>query len=197
MPSSAVTETSIANRALQKLGARRVESLSQDHPNARSMAAAFAPVRDSLLRRRNWNFALKRASLPADSEETVWGGLNRFLLPDDFIRLVPDVEAGTFRVNYHKAWQIEGRHIVTHDSGPLKIRYLAQVTDVTMYDPSFAELLALALAYETCEEITASNTKLDRLSVDFDLQLQECGRQNAFEAQVPEPPEDDWLLARL
>ena len=37
----AISRVQLANRALQKLGAKRIESLTQDHPNARSMNAAF------------------------------------------------------------------------------------------------------------------------------------------------------------
>ena len=38
----AVSEVSIANAALQKLGSpSRLESLTQDHPNARTMNAAL------------------------------------------------------------------------------------------------------------------------------------------------------------
>ena len=35
----AISDVTVANRALQKLGAKRIESLTQDTPNARSINA--------------------------------------------------------------------------------------------------------------------------------------------------------------
>jgi len=57
MPSY-TTNVSIANRALQKLGAKSIESLTQDSPNARSMNTAFVKIRDKLIRKYPWSFAI-------------------------------------------------------------------------------------------------------------------------------------------
>ena len=84
----ALSNVAIANRALQKVGARRIEDLAENSPNARSMNTAFVPVRDALLRLYNWNFAITRVSVPALAAQTLYGNLNRFPLPDDFARLI-------------------------------------------------------------------------------------------------------------
>src|SRR3954468_7053964 len=112
----ALSKVAIANRALQKLGAKRIESLTQDHPNARSMNVCFDQIRDALLRRYIWTFAKRRDSLAADGDQTVWGGHNRFSVPNDFIRLVRDDESG-FRVD----WDLESddtgtQFIITDDA---------------------------------------------------------------------------------
>src|SRR5262245_52196167 len=100
----AVSEVSIANLALQKQGASsKIEALDQDSANARSIATAYESVRNALLRRYQWSFAIKRASIAADATLTTWGELNRFPLPDDFARLIRDDETGV-----RTDWRIEG-----------------------------------------------------------------------------------------
>src|SRR5690348_7455685 len=99
----AVSDVSIANLALQKLGAKRISSLSQDHPNARSMNAAYERTRNAELRRYDWSFAIKRDSVAADGDGPVWGDWNRYSLPNDFNRLLLDDESGA-----SVDWKIEG-----------------------------------------------------------------------------------------
>ena len=62
------SEVDIANRALQKLGAESIVSLTQDSENARACNLCYEPIRDAELRAHPWNFAIKRASLAADSK---------------------------------------------------------------------------------------------------------------------------------
>jgi hypothetical protein len=67
MPSTSVVE--ICNRALQKLGAARITSLTQDTPNARSCNVAYNVLRKAELRSHPWSFAIKRAELAADASK--------------------------------------------------------------------------------------------------------------------------------
>jgi hypothetical protein len=188
----AVSKVAIANRALQMLGAARIESLTQDTPNARSMNAAYDPVRLRLLRKYDWGFAIKRTSIAADGDPTEWGGLNRFTLPNDYVRLLRDDESGD-RLD----WKIEGRYIVTKDAAPLKIKYIANITTATMFDVGFDEALAAALALDTCEEITQSTSKKQGLYKDFEDALDDAGVANAKEKDAQVSLEDDWVLARI
>lgn len=188
----AVSSVAIANRALQKLGAERIESLSQDDPNARSMNAAFGMVRDAELRRYVWSFAIKRESIAADAADTTWGSWNRYSLPNDFLRLIRDDETGQA-----PDWRIEGLFIVTADAAPLDIRYVARIDDPNFYDPLFVEAFASKLAVETCQEITQSNGKKEGAQRDYDFAINEAKRVGAIEKEAQEFPEDSWLNARL
>lgn len=185
-----VSNVQIANRALQKLGAKRISSLSQDHPNARSMNAAFATVRDMELRRYDWSFAIKRESIAADGDETTWGGWNRYSLPNDFIKLLRDNESGT-----HVDWKIEGQYIVSADASPLEIRYIARIEDPNFYDALFVEAFAGRLATECCEEITQSPSKMEGIKRQYDEDIAEAKRIGAIEKPAQDFPEDPWLTA--
>jgi len=188
----ATSEVAIANRALQKLGAKRIESLTQDHPNARSMNAAYILVRDAELRRYPWSFAIKREALAADPADTLWGGWNRFSLPNDFLALIRDDETGQA-----PDWRIEGIFIVTADAAPLNIRYIARITDPNFFDALFIEAFAAKLALECCEEITQSSSKKESLKSDYDFAINQAKRIGAIEKPAFVFAEDDWINARL
>ena len=194
----ATSDVAIANRALQKLGAKRIESLTQDHPNARSMNAAYELVRDAELRRYRWSFATRRASVAADGGDTTWGDWNRYSLPNDFIALIRDDETGQA-----PDWRIEagaegeGSFIITADAAPLEFLYVARVEDPNAFDPLFIEAFACKLALETCEEIKQSASKKASINSDYKDAIAEARRVGAIEKPAQEFPEDSWVNARL
>lgn len=188
----ATSKVAICNRALQRLGAERIESLSQNHPNARSMNAVYDPVRERLLRKHKWNFALARASIAADPAGPTWGDWTRYALPGDFLRLIRDDETGV-RVD----WKIEGLFILSRDSAPLEFRYISNITSPSTFDSTFREVLSCALALETCEEITQSTQKKQGIMQDMKVLMDEAAATNSWEKDADVPVEDDWILARL
>ena len=187
----AASEVGIANRALQKLGAKRITALTQDHPNARTMSAAYAAVRDMELRRYIWSFAIKRASVAADGDGPTWGDYNRYSLPNDYLRLVRDDETSAY-----VDWKIEGLFILSEDAAPLEFKYLARIEDPNYYDSLFIEALAGRLALETCEEITQSTSKYASVEKAYDKDIAEAKRIGAIEKEAQPFPEDPWLTAR-
>ena len=187
----ATSKVAIANGALQRLGSpKRLESLTQDHPNARTMNAAYAPVRDALLRRYDWCFAISRASIAADGDDPVWGDWNRYSLPNDYIRLIRDDEGGE-----HLDWKVEGLYILTEDASPLEIRYIARIDDPNYYDANFIEAFECALALKTCEEVTQSTSKKAGIKSDYDDAIAEAKKSGAIEKAARTFPEDDWIVA--
>lgn len=183
----------ICNRALQKLGAERIIALTQDSVPARAANAAFETVRDAELRAHSWSFAIKRASL-ASTTAPAFGYSYAFQLPSDCLRLLPpDHNEGT----YMQDWKLEGRLILTNDTAPLQIRYVARITDPNQYDTLFNESLACKLAMEMCEELTQSNSKKQLIAEEYKAAIREARRINAFENVPAEQQTDSWITARL
>lgn len=184
----------ICNRALQKVGAQRITSITENTKNARSCAACYEPLKLKLLRSHIWGFAIARATLAADSTVPDWGRGNAFQLPSDFVRLAPDyAETNTLQRDY----AIEGQKILTDFSDPLYIRYIKNVTDANVMDPIFRELLAAEMAVEMCEEMTQSRTKKETLISERAAIFAEARKANAFEKPASVPPEDDWISVRV
>lgn len=196
------SEVDICNRALQKIGAKRITSLTQDTPNARECNAAYYILRDAELSEHPWSFARTRARLAADATSPAFGYANQFSLPADFLSLSMPVEApwfegtGTTTGPYRKDWQIEGDKLLTNDSAPLDITYTRKVTDTGIFHPLFVEALACRIAMELNEKINQSNTKLNNASGLYELSIRKAKKVNAIDRPAQQSPEDSWVTAR-
>lgn len=184
----------IWNRSLQKLGAKRVQDVNDDSPNARSLRVAYEPVKLRLLRSHRWNFSIKRINLPADATAPIFGRANAFQLPSDWVKMANDYPEQNFN---DKDWVVEGTKIYTNEQAPLPIRYVSNVDDPNQMDASFRELLSTELAYELCEEITQSNTKKSDLRMDKKEIISEARKANAFDKVAQEFPEDTFITVRV
>lgn len=183
------SEVSICNMAMQKLGAERITSLTQDSKNARECNNCYAEVRDRLLRSHTWNFSKTRVTLAPSSTDTTADYIYTFDWPADALRIIPPRD-------YDVDWQIEGRTILTNWGDELDIVYVKRVTDPNTMDPLFRELLACEIALQTCEPITQSTQKKESVREDRKVAMAEARRVNAFEQISADPPEDDWVTCR-
>ena len=189
----AASDVAIANLALQKLGAARIGSLSDDSKNAEECLACYEHLRDTELRRHNWNFARKRVTLAPSSATPDFDFDYAFPVPADFLRLLPPaVNELDWRLESHEG----ARAILTNDGTTLEVNYIARITDTAKYDPCFDEMLACRIADHLSEAITGSTAKGERAMLQYKEARSEARRNNAFENISEEPPEDPWLAAR-
>lgn len=187
---AATSEVSIANLALQKLGAARVTSLTDDNSaEARACNACYAALRDRELRAHAWNFSIKRQILAPDATAPVFDYAYAFTKPSDCLRILPP---NTRALD----WHYEGNKILTNDGDTLNLRYISQVTDPAQFDAMFVETLASRMAWHMAEELTQSNTKKADALRDYRLSVSEARRANAFEQISSDPPVDEWVAAR-
>lgn len=188
------SEVDICNRALQKLGAKRITSLTENTANARACNVAYEPLRDAELSAHPWKFAIERVALAADSSDPAWGRARSFQLPSDFLELTNDYPEDNLN---SKDWVIEGQKILTDDTDPIYVRYIKRVTDTAVFHPLFVEALSAKLAFELCEEITQSNSKKESLRADYDAAIAMAKKRNAFYQAPAKPAEDEWITARF
>lgn len=181
--------TDICNSALQRVGAASITSLAENSREARQCNIAYDSNRRDELRRHNWNFAIKRAVLAPDSESPAFDYDYQFTLPSDCLRVLRPAETNL-------DWAIEGRKILTNDGDTLYLRYIADIEDPSMFDPSFYNVVAAALAIDLCEPLTQSNTKKAQLIQDYKDSVADAKRVDAFESGPEEAAEDTWIVAR-
>ena len=190
----AVSDVSIANRALMLLAAERIVSLTQDHVNARHVNACYEIVRDAELEAHPWSFAIKHATLaasatvPADEDYSY-----AFLLPTDCLRVLPPAREG---LDWLFVSHTDRPAIYTNDDDALPIRYIARITDPTQFSATFAEALAAKLAETLCEPIAQGNEKKKIAGEQYKTAISRARRSSAFTQISAEPPEDPWLAAR-
>ncbi len=183
----------ICNRALQKLGAKSITSLTEDSVNARECAACYEDLRLSELQSHRWNFAIQRDALAADATAPAWGRANSFELPATCLKLLAPYPEDNLN---DRDYIIEGRKILTNESAPLYVRFVADVTDPNVMSPIFREALACKMALEMCEKLTQSNTKKGAIAQDYDLEIKRARKANAFEVVPQTSPDPSWITAR-
>ena len=191
-----VSEVSIANRALTKLGADRILMLTDESQTARTINSMYVDVRDAEIRRYTWKFSIKRTSLSALVTPPAWGYKYQYPLPSDYIGLVQVNEFYSRPRDRKAAWSIEGDSILTDFDAPLKLRYKARIENADLYDPLFVEVLACKLAMEACETLTQSGSKYDAAAQGYKFALSEAARQDALENPPEEFPWGSFLDAR-
>ncbi len=189
----ATSEVSICNLALQKLGATRITSLTEDSRNARSCNACYEALRDGELRAHSWKFAIKRVVLAPSVTAPVFDYTYAFPLPSACLRVL-------FPPRLDLDWVIEDHlgapAILTNDGDALNVRYLARVTDPTLYDTNFVIAVAMRMTAFMGEELTQSNTKEVAAMTAYNLAIKEARRMNAFETVPDVMPLDAWDAAR-
>lgn len=200
--SSNSSEVSIANRALLKLGATRINSFDEDSVAASSINAIYQSIRDTECRAYVWRFLLARAELPALDSTPDFGYSYQYQEPTDCLRLIQVGEYYVANLNNYvvksdASFSLEGNLILTNIAAPLKIRYLRRVTDTTVFDPNFVEMLACKLATELCEIVTNSASKRQLLTAEYKEARQTALRSNSLEVASESLPDNSWVLSRL
>ena len=175
------TATDIANQALSLLGEKRIESFNDNVPNAIAIRLHYDRVRDSLLRSHHWNFATDRAELTQISDTPAFGWDYQYELPNDYIDIATlnGIESEQCRARF----KIEGEKLLT-DASSAKITYTKQVTDTTLFDPLFYDVLVLRLAGAIALEVSHSQSKRDEMLAAADRMLIEAAFQDANEGDV-------------
>lgn len=187
MPISVV---SICNRALDLLGADPITSLADGNRSARLCERHFEPARDAVLRAYPWNGAMRRASLAALAEAPAWGFSRQYQLPADCLRLWQVEDDGTIR------WRIEGRRVLTDAGAPLKIQYIAQISDPTEFDALLADALSARLAADLAYALTGSSSLQEFAWRIWQSKLSEARMVDAQEGTPEEFSAPHWVESR-
>lgn len=93
-------------------------------------------------------------------------------------------------------WEHDGNYIVTTENAPFPFRFVADVSDVSRFDPMFCELLGARIGMEICERVTQSSDKLSNIASKYKLFGTEARTINGIEAGPTEPPLDDYVACR-
>ncbi len=127
---------------------------------------------------------------------------NAFRLPAGYLRLAPQnpkpgmgPNGGPAGVNYSD-WLIEGEYLISHDLGPIPLRFIANVSDVRRMHTMFCEGLAARIGLEVCEPITQSSAKVGTIGKIYDRWISEAGMVDAIEDGYEDPPEDELISVR-
>lgn len=131
----------------------------------------YDTTRQEILRSYPWNFAIKRAILAADVETPAFGFDKQFSVPNDFLKLLTISDENNINIRRDR-YQFEDGKVLVSDSGDaLNLRYVKDFVDVPAMDATFKTLLAAKIAFNIGYRFTESNTVMQRLQAQVELNL--------------------------
>jgi hypothetical protein len=172
-----LTQLELCNLALAMIGHGGVASLSDGSRVSGLCNALYPRLRDEVLRGHPWNFAMVRADLTANSTAPGWDFAKAYPLPSDFLRL--------WKVNLTHPlvrYKIEGQSIVTDESSPLQILYIARAAEA-LWDASVINVMAARLAWALAMPIAQSGALAKQMQDDYRRLLREARSADASEGQ--------------
>lgn len=191
-------EVSIWNIALDMLSEAPLATSSDERAVARWFGRNYEPIRDHVISLHPWNFATRRASLPAASPAPSFDWSYAYNLPASpwCLRVLPITDTGATN-GRHQRYVIEGRQILTNMTAPLKIRYLARVTDTSEFPPYFVQALAATLAYRATHFITQKASLAERMKVEARDAMLIAQSLDGMEGGVETAEGESWIDGRV
>jgi hypothetical protein len=170
------SQVQIVNLAFQKFGNVSISAITDTTPQARFANALWDIIRDELTSSHAWNFAMKRVvlSTPSVTTDPLEEYDYIYTLPADCLRVWKLL--GT-DANY----SVEGGVLMISDE-EVKLKYIAQITDVSLWPPAFVRCMATALAAELCIKMEAGNDRSNGFKQELkDIDIPFAQMLNAFE----------------
>lgn len=173
------TKSQIANATCRKLKLERINSIDDANKRARVLKDLYDIVRREMIEEHPWNFATKRQELVLSATKPPFEYENQFDLPADFIYALRDMNEGGGNHNHghfpnHEhgtdGFEIEGRSLLT-DATEIKLLYLADIEDTSLFPPAFVKALYLELAVQACMSLTQDKGLYDRLAAEAERAL--------------------------
>lgn len=178
----------IANWSLAKIGADTITSFTEGSKEANAVNLLYDIVRDTVLRDHSWNFATKRTTLAALSDEPDWGYTYQYQLPSDCLRVIGVQDD---KIEY----KIEGRKLLT-DESEIQIRYVYRVTDPNEFSPNYIDAFVTRLAAELAYLITQSNAVASQMFELYERRLRDAKTLDAKEETPDQIQISSWLDVR-
>jgi len=167
------TEVSICSNALRRLGDSPITSLTEDSERARLCNAFYEPSRDAILRSHTWNFAINRATLAKLSSAPAFEYAFQYALPTDpFCLRVLKMEFEDYEFKVENLAG-QGRVLLTNE-GEANIIYIARVTDPSLFDSMFVDVLTAKLAVDLAYPVTNSTTLQAQMQKLFERKLSDA-----------------------
>jgi len=199
------SEVDICNLALARLGDNATVA-SIDPPEGSAQAehcARFYPVaRDSLLEMHAWKFATRRVLLAQLTTDT-WNWSFAYAEPTGVLKLLAVLPASASSDADTQEYEAEtdgnGTPIILTDQEGASLRYVAHVTDTTVFSPLFVDALAWLLASYLAGPVLKGDAGAAMAKAclqSFMLALSNAKVSDANQRKVRPEHKPDWIAGR-
>jgi hypothetical protein len=127
---------------------------------------------------------------------------NVYRLPAGYLRMAsqnpkPGMAplGGPSGVTYND-WLLESGYLITSDIGPIRLRFVANLTDVRKMHAMFCESLAARIGIAICPTVTQSSAQLATIASEYKKFVSDAMTQDAIEDDYDDPPDDDYISVR-
>jgi len=127
---------------------------------------------------------------------------NVFLLPAGYLRRAPQnpkpgltVVGGPSGVTYDD-WLIEGGYLTSRETGPILLRFVADITDVSRMHALFCEGLSARIALAICDRVTQDKGQIQLVARIFKQWEDAALTIDGIEDGHTDPPDDDYVTVR-
>lgn len=184
----------IANSALTLVGTRLISAVTDTSKECTLVKTNWDIWRKTMLRMGLWKFAKNDRALVKDPSYATpqFRYQNRYALPADFIRLQAFNDLKGNADGGDAPYQVMSGFILT-DMSYANLTYIADVTDVTMWDPLFQTAFIAYIYQNICKSLTGT---------DADPKVLMRAMQSArFTGATEDPSEqldiDVWMQSRV
>ena len=188
------SNTDVCNIALRKLREQPITSLTQDNEPARLCSQFYDDAVDYLLARHPHNFAMTRQQLSQNAAAPAFEWDYAYTLPTDpyCVRAYKLYHNGTWQDD----WIVEGRDLLTAHDNTVYLLYVARVTDVVSYPPTFVNALSSFLAHQLAFPLNRDKGYVDQLMRQFERDWREHKNVDGGEGWHDEPDDGIFVSVR-
>lgn len=191
---------SIVNMALARLGQAAISSMDEGSASSNAASLVYDTCRRTVLQSYPWSFASRIASLALLAEKPVDYKF-AYQLPNDCLNVIRlnstrhfEGPEGHGRLDEAGAYVVRGNVLYT-DSPSAIIEYVADVEDVTKFEPRFTEALVIRLASELAMPVGAKGELMIRFREEYEGIVRQAASRSA--GQFYEESDDNpYLHAR-
>lgn len=160
----ATSAVDICNLALDMVGEAAISSIENPTTKAgRAVARNYDFARRTLLREVVWNFA-KKYKVVTRSGTPDFNYTDAYTFPGDFIRFLSfDGDSEEYQ---NQSYDIVGRDLYVNNgaAASIKLRYIADIQDVSKFEALFTRVLVLRLALDLAYTITKDERVIKRIN---------------------------------
>jgi hypothetical protein len=193
------SQLGVYNEALGHLAERKLASLSESVEPRRVLDDYWDGCKAYCIEQGFWKFAARSVQLTADDGvEPAFGFTYAFEHPDDFVRTYLISEVETFDPPLLD-YQDEAGYWWANPSS-IYVRYISNSVsygnNIGEWPQSFADYVALQLAFRACKRVNGSESDWERLKKRQKEALLDARSKDAMMEPLRFPPRGSWVASR-
>lgn len=195
---------SIYNGALLRLGSRKLASLTEGREPRRVLDDVWGTADNVVglaLEAGEWNFAIRTVQATYSAEiEPAFGFRRAFKKPDDFRRMASIASEPRFQLPLTHEQYVDEAGYWFSDFDDMFIRFVSDDSDYGYnsggWSEGFKNYLQCYMAWESCERITNSTRKEERLEKKMMQYLARAKSLDAMDEGTKFRPPGSWIQSR-